>query len=262
MVIIILLVSLGASVVGAISGIGGGVIIKPVMDSFDVFPVATINFLTTCAVLAMTIVTLYRNRNSAIKLDTRTSTILAIGGVAGGLIGKQLFDILKHSFQNEAVVGSTQYILLIILTVGVLFFTLLKHKVKPQMHTGFLFILLTGLGLGAAASFLGIGGGPINLAVLYLFFSMDSKKAALNSIYIIFFSQLTSILSTLIQKKVPDFDPLVLLLMIIGGISGGLIGSWISKKLSLRGVDKLFCAVMGIIILISIFNLTRFITEG
>ncbi len=175
--------------------------------------------------------------------------------------GKQLFDILKHSFQNEAVVGSTR-------TSPDLphrrrpVLHALKHKVKPQLHTGFLFILLTGLGLGAAASFLGIGGGPINLAILYLFFSMDSKKAALNSIYIIFFSQLTSILSTLIQRKVPDFDPLVLLLMITGGISGGLIGSWISKKLSLRGVDKLFCAVMGIIILISIFNLTRFITEG
>ncbi len=259
MVIIILLVSILASLVGAISGIGGGVIIKPVMDSFGAFPVSTINFLTTCAVLSMTIVTLFKNRNSAIKLDKRTSTILAIGGIAGGLLGKQLFDILKQNFENESVIGATQYILLIILTVSVLIFTINKHKVRPRQFTNLVFILLVGLGLGGIASFLGIGGGPINLAALYLFFSMDSKKAALNSIYIIFFSQLTNIVFTLAQGLVPDFDPAILIIMIIGGITGGLLGSWISKKLSLRGVDKLFCLVMGIIILVSIFNLVRFI---
>ncbi|MEI3183290.1 MAG: sulfite exporter TauE/SafE family protein [Lachnospiraceae bacterium] len=38
------------------------------------------------------------------------------------------------------------------------------------------------------SSFLGIGGGPINLVVLLYFFSMDTKAAAQNSLYIILFS--------------------------------------------------------------------------
>ena len=42
--------------------------------------------------------------------------------------------------------------------------------------------------LGILSSFLGIGGGPINLVVLFFFFSMDTKTAAQNSLYTILFS--------------------------------------------------------------------------
>ena len=41
--LIFLLVSLLASTAGAICGIGGGVIIKPVLDLFHLAPVATID---------------------------------------------------------------------------------------------------------------------------------------------------------------------------------------------------------------------------
>ena len=42
-----------ATIVGAISGIGGGVIIKPVMDAILKLPVETISFLSGTTVLAM-----------------------------------------------------------------------------------------------------------------------------------------------------------------------------------------------------------------
>ena len=121
--------------------------------------------------------------------------------------------------------------------------------------------LVIGLALGSLAAFLGIGGGPINIAVLYLFFSMDSKKAALNSIYIIFFSQIMNIALTIARLAIPEFAITELLTMMAGGIIGGMIGPVISRKLSLRGVDLLFSGVMGIIIIISIYNLLGFIAS-
>ena len=45
---VFLLVSFGACVVGAICGIGGGVIIEPVLDSFGLLNVSTISFLSGC----------------------------------------------------------------------------------------------------------------------------------------------------------------------------------------------------------------------
>ena len=39
------IVSFGASIAGAICGIGGGVIIKPTLDAFGVLRVSTISFL-------------------------------------------------------------------------------------------------------------------------------------------------------------------------------------------------------------------------
>ena len=89
------LVVLIATIAGSISGIGGGVLIKPVMDA--AFPLTTsqISFLSGTTVLTMTIVSLLRSRKD-LKLDLRT-LMLAIGGAIGGIAGKQVFDIVKKA---------------------------------------------------------------------------------------------------------------------------------------------------------------------
>ena len=51
--LIFLVVCFAASIVGAICGIGGGVIIKPVLDSFGVLDVTAISFLSGCTVLSL-----------------------------------------------------------------------------------------------------------------------------------------------------------------------------------------------------------------
>ena len=55
MQVLVLLVSFFACTVGAICGIGGGILIKPVLDATGVADVATINFLAGCTVLSMTL---------------------------------------------------------------------------------------------------------------------------------------------------------------------------------------------------------------
>lgn len=254
MYVIYFLICLGASILGAISGIGGGVIIKPVLDSLGTLNVSTISFLSGCTVLAMTTMTLYRNRNSEVKVDKKKGTILAIGAAIGGLLGKQIFDVVKTLSGNPEMAGAIQSFLLAFITFGILIFTLKKSKIRPFEIGGMLMPLIIGFSLGTISSFLGIGGGPINLAVLYLFFAMDSKTAALNSIYIIFFSQAASILQTIFKGAVPDFEWSVFFMMIAGGIIGGTVGPMISKKLSLKGVDKIYLAMVVGIILISIYN--------
>ncbi len=49
-----------ATTIGGISGIGGGVIIKPVLDSFSSMGVASISFLSGCTVLSMSVVSVLR----------------------------------------------------------------------------------------------------------------------------------------------------------------------------------------------------------
>lgn len=62
--VIFLAVSFGASVVGAICGIGGGVLIKPLLDAFGVLSVSTISFLSGCTVLAMSCYSVVRAKQS------------------------------------------------------------------------------------------------------------------------------------------------------------------------------------------------------
>jgi uncharacterized membrane protein YfcA len=92
--------------------------------------------------------------------------------------------------------------------------------------------------------------------VLGYFFSMDTKTAAANSLYIILFSQAASFVSTLITG-VPEFRILALALMVAGGIGGGIVGRKLNKRMDNRAVDKLFIALMCLIIAICVYNAVR-----
>jgi uncharacterized membrane protein YfcA len=119
--------------------------------------------------------------------------------------------------------------------------------------------LLVGFSLGVVSSFLGIGGGPINLVVLFFFFSMTTKIAAQNSLCIIWFSQITSLISTFVTGTVPEFNVLMLILMVSGGVLGGYYGRKINKTIDEKKVDQLFIGIMVVIIFINIFNMYKFL---
>ena len=252
------LICITATTLGAISGIGGGVIIKPVMDAVSGLNVSTISFLSGCTVLAMSVVSVLRSKGGDAKIDAKKGILLAIGGAVGGVSGKWLFDIVKGSFGNDGLVGTIQSVLMVILTLGVLVYVLNKAKIHTLDVKNPAACTAIGLLLGVMSAFLGIGGGPINLAVLYFFFSMDTKTAALNSLYIILFSQIASFCTTIFQGKVPDFNFLVLVVMAVGGVLGGFVGRAFSKKMNASQVDVLFRWMLILITGISCYNLYHY----
>lgn len=258
--LLFLIISFGASVVGAICGIGGGVIIKPVLDFFRVADVATISFLSGCTVLSMSCYSVFKNLSTGeSRVNMKTGTPLALGGAVGGILGKQLFSSVKAAFASPNTVGAVQAACLAALTVGTLIYTINKNRIRTKQVSNLIACLIIGLALGILSSFLGIGGGPFNLVILFFFFSMDTKTAAQNSLYIILFSQITSLLTTLLTHSVPDFQWIALFLMVIGGILGGIVGRKANKKMDEKAVDKLFIILMCIIILISIYNTYRYL---
>lgn len=256
--IILLIICLLASSVGAIVGAGGGVIIKPVLDMLGILPVSTVSFCSGCTVLGMSVCSLIRNRNDGVKLQIKTSTALAIGAVVGGLAGKWLFELVKNGFGNERVLGAVQAIFLTLITIGVFLYVCNKDKLPSKNVKNIFAAVVIGIFLGIISSFLGIGGGTSNVAVLFFFFSMEAKEAAKNSLYIIIFSQISSIVTALMTGSVPDFEWLHLLCMVIGGIGGALTGAAISKRIDNKGVEKILKALLIVIILIDFYNVLKF----
>lgn len=252
---VFILVSFGASIIGAICGIGGGVIIKPTLDAFGLLEVSAINFLSGCTVLAMSCYSVVRSKISkSSKVDMKTGTPLAIGAAVGGILGKSLFRMVEGLFADKNTAGAVQAACLALITVGTLIYTIKKDKIKTHQIKNTAVCAVIGVALGIMSSFLGIGGGPINLVVLYFFFSMTTKVAAQNSLYIILFSQATSFLSTVVTRAVPDVNMLLLAGMIVSGILGGMAGRSINKKIDDQMVDRLFIGLMVVIILINIYN--------
>lgn len=93
---------------------------------------------------------------------------------------------------------------------------------------------------------------------LSYFFSMDTKTAALNSLFVIFFSQVLSLATTLISGSVPQFDWVILILMMVLAVAGATVGRSLSGRMAAKAVDSLFMALMVVIIVLSIYNCIRY----
>lgn len=248
-----------SSIIGAICGIGGGVIIKPVLDALGVFPVSTINFLSGCTVLSMTAYSVLRSRVSgASQIDFKTATPLALGAAIGGLVGKDLFSVVADLFDTPNTAGAVQAAVLMIITIGTLVYTVNKEKVATKHVVSAPACAVIGLFLGIMSSFLGIGGGPINLVVLYYFFSMETKEAAQNSLYIILFSQAASTVRSILTMDLASISIALIAGMVACGILGGVAGRAVNKRIDSERVDKLFIGLMVVIILINIYNIAKY----
>ncbi len=88
---------------------------------------------------------------------------------------------------------------------------------------------------------------------------MNTKIAAQNSLYIILFSQITSLFNTLFTHTVPEFHVILLILMASGGLLGGIVGRKINKQIDSNTVNKLFIGIIVAIMFICIYNIFQFI---
>jgi len=261
MAITLFLIAILTSVVGSICGIGGGVLIKPILDSVGIMSVSAVSFLSGCTVLAMAVISVGKSlSNRQTKINKKITPILGVGAAVGGVIGKLVFSYIKQVAGNESLVGLVQSIVLAFITVATLVYMYCKHQDK--IHTlrieNYAASAIIGLLLGLLSSFLGIGGGPINLAVLSFFFSMDTKESATNSLFIILLSQIASLIQTLMTASVPTFNVLFLCVMVGGGVVGGFAGQAVNKKLSERQVERLFNVLLVVVVGVCVYNAVRF----
>ena len=177
LLVVFFLICFFASIIGAICGIGGGVIIKPVLDAFGVMDVANISFLSGCTVLSMTTYSVIKSKLSgSSNIEQKTGLPLALGAAVGGLLGKWMFSFVSSLSPDKNKVGAVQAACLMLVTVGTLVYTLYKERIKTYHVTNLMACVAIGIFLGILSSFLGIGGGPINLVVLFFFFSMTTIK--------------------------------------------------------------------------------------
>ncbi len=267
--VIFFAVSILASVVGAICGVGGGVFMKPALDAVGVLPVNTITFLSTCTVIAMTsynVITAAINTKKGGNdnlIDWNLTTWLAVGSAIGGVIGKNIYSNIKAGFENQEVVGGYQAMALLIAVFLTLLYTVNKKKFKGFQVKNPAALVALGFVLGTLSSFVGIGGGPMNLAVLFFFLSMPTKMAAQNSLYMILISQTASLIMTFVKGNVPtalyqDVDPglwVMLIGMMLCGIYGGKVGKTLNKKLPSETVDKLFIILIVVIMALCVWNI-------
>ena len=111
--LIIAIVCFLASTLGPLCGIGGGVIIKPIVDSLGVMGMATTSFLSSLTVLTMSLSTLAQQGWARARHPGRPATPypptalpLSIGAATGGVAGKVVFNAIRGSLGSAETVGA------------------------------------------------------------------------------------------------------------------------------------------------------------
>ncbi|AYW47750.1 sulfite exporter TauE/SafE family protein [Tetragenococcus osmophilus] len=241
-----------ANTVGAISGMGGGVIIKPVLDFIAVDPVAAISFYSSVAVFVMSITSTIRQIKGGISISWNLVIWVAVGAILGGFLGNHTFDSFLMNFSDEGIVMLIQ----IGLTVVTLLFALFYNHLDLRKFylNGKIWYLICGTILGFLASLLGIGGGPINVSLLILMFGLPIKEATVYSICTIFFSQLAKFITMFFTSGFASFDLTMLFYIIPAAIMGGFVGAKVSQAISSKRVSQIFEAVILLVLVINVYN--------
>ncbi|MCC8073972.1 MAG: sulfite exporter TauE/SafE family protein [Clostridiales bacterium] len=243
-------------IIGATVGIGGGAIIKSVLDMIGYHTVDVVNFISVCAVFAMSISSTARHIKAKTKIKPEIVAYVSIGSVLGGIAGNNVFDILFDKFNPNIVKGIQAVILAGFLIFAIIYVN--SHLKSFHLQNPFA-IIFAGLFLGLIGSFLGIGGGPINTAFLVLFFSFSVKESAVYSVAIIFFSQLSKLITIFINnqfKPYADYLPIIIAAMIVAVI-GGLIGSKLNRKLSDKVITRVFTLTLVFVIAVNVVNAVK-----
>lgn len=250
------LIAIGSTTVGSLTGMGGGVIIKPVLDVLGTYDAATIGVLSSITVFSMSVVSIGKRILSKTPIPYKTAVPLAVGSVAGGQLGQRMLSALTAGLPNPQVTAVQNVVLgLLILLV----YWYMRHKQSiPSGHFDRLLpALLVGIFLGVCSSFLGIGGGPINVALIILLFSYDTKTAAVCSLITILFAQISKLWAVAIGTGFSAYDLSMAPAMVAGAVAGGFIGAALNKKFPEKTVERAFNGVQLLVLGICVFNIIR-----
>ncbi len=243
-----------ACTLGALVGIGGGIIIKPLLDFIGYHSVEVVGFISTCAMLAMSTSSLTEHIITKTEVNKKTAGLVSLGGAIGGVIGNKIFYSALERF-NSGTVKGVQAVIIIAFIIFVIIYVNQKN-IKSLKITNSFAIIATGLVLGLVSAFLGIGGGPINTAFLVLLFSFNVKESAVYSVAIIFCSRLTQLITIFIDNRFEPYKEYlpVIIACVIVAVAGVLIGSRLNKKLSNKFITTVFSVVLGLVGIINIYN--------
>lgn len=251
--VIYAIVILVATSLGAVAGLGGGVIIKPVLDLVGAHDAGTINLYSSVAVFVMCCVSLTKQLRAGFAFDKKMVLSVSLGSLLGGVLGERVFGALTSAFAN-GLVKSVQAGVLTAVLLLILLYTLRQDKLPSWKLTNPAAIFGAGLALGALAVFLGIGGGPLNVAALGLLFSLGAKEGAVYSLAIIFFSQLSKLVLSAVGGQLWAVDLTYLPFVVVPAVAGGFIGTFGNRRLSEEGVRRIYLATMVVLPIISAYN--------
>ncbi|MGI0004049.1 MAG: sulfite exporter TauE/SafE family protein [Candidatus Nitrosotenuis sp.] len=230
------LISLGfiAGIVGSIVGLGGGIIIVPVLTFLGVAPtVASSSSLFAAFSNSIASTTSYAKQK---RIDYKIGLRLGLMSIPGTVLG---------AFVSADVTPALFKILFGMVLIGACFYLFIKRNVEHKQNGISRQIMAASAALsffaGILSSFFGIGGGIIFVPLMIVGLGLLVKNATATSQLILLFSSASGMITHSVLGH-SDFG--YALLLSVGAFGGGLVGARLSLDLKENSIRILISVII------------------
>ena len=269
-IITVIVLSFGIGVLSGIFGIGGGFLMTPILIFLGIpATYAVANVANNILGISVSGATTHWYKKT---LDYKMGFMIVIGGLAGAVIGMQIFQYLKETGNINTIIALAYvYLLAIIGTLifveGVKEVSALKKKVlvKKKLHTHYwihglpfrirfsksklyesaLTPIILGFVVGLFASIMGIGGAFLMVPAMIYLIGMPTKLIPGTSLFVTIFITGFVVVAHAIQFK--SIDLVLVSFLLFGSIIGLHVGLKISEKLNASEYKALLAVLLIVV---------------
>ncbi|MGA7217158.1 MAG: sulfite exporter TauE/SafE family protein [Candidatus Sulfotelmatobacter sp.] len=239
------LVGLFVGTLIGMTGVGGGVLLLPILIFGLHVPAmsavgsdALFNFLTK---IGASIVHL---RKGTVK--RKVVLALIIGSAPGSYLGVNLLHHLRklHGDGVNHFITVAVGFLLLCIPIFLFFQKKIEDRAasKPPSMKSFAWMSLIGLVAGFLVGITSVGSGSIVMMMLLLFYSFQPKvMVGTDIVHALFLTGVTSFLHFKINNNI---DIHLVGALLIGSVPGGLLGSYLSTRVPVPWLRRILCAVL------------------
>ena len=230
------LVPLGfaAGILGSMIGLGGGIVVVPVLTFFGFPPTLAVSnslFAAFSNAVGST-VSYSRQKRIDYSLGLKLGLLCIPGTILGAYLSNDVTPVLFKILFGLVLISSAIYI-----------FMRKKIETQEKILTTqmIIFVISASFFAGIISSFFGIGGGIVFVPLMVVGIGMTMKKAAPTSQFILLFASLSGII---VHSMLGHADFLQAGLLSAGAFIGGIIGARISFNVKERSLQILVSAII------------------
>jgi uncharacterized membrane protein YfcA len=239
-----ILVGFVVGVLIGLTGVGGGVLLLPVLIFGLRVPAivavgsdAVFNFFTKIPA------SLLHMKKGTVR--GKVVLALAVGSVPGSYAGVQLLVHIRHLYGDGVnnFIKTAVGVLLIVVPILLMFQKRIEDRVvnRPPTMKGFAGMALIGLAAGFLVGMTSVGSGSIIMMLLLLFYSFPPKvNVGTDIVHAVILTGVTGLL----HFRLGNVDQGLVVSLLIGSIPGGLLGSHLATRMPMLWLRRILCGLL------------------
>jgi uncharacterized membrane protein YfcA len=239
-------IGVAAGVIGALLGIGGGLLIVPALSLLAGLPLRSAvaaSLVCVCATSVASSVVYLRRGRVRLSLAIELQFFAVLGAVGAGLVAG-LVPVAPLFFAFAALLW---------LTAGQMWPAregagmerMFRRAGWPRSRVA----RGASVGAGILSGLLGVGGGILNTPVLHLVVGLAFEQAVATSVYMI---GMTAAAGALVYYARGDMLPAATVAAMLGTLAGALPAAWAGHRIGARGLRMAFSLFMLIVSLLMV----------